>query len=143
MRTVLKRMVLFLIGGALFILLLIPLRTYGTLNPCGWLKFELEQAMLLKASRTNTKSGSAAVGTMLGLPESSASMNRMVDAMQPDECLKKVYQMSTQGGVEAYMKAKLEEQPSVLETAKKKVEWHRQEKGVLITQPRPSASTGF
>ena len=51
----------------------------------------------------------------------------LVDAMQPDQCLKKLYQIKKVGGVEAYMKAQQENQPSALDFAKKQVERHRQE----------------
>ena len=122
-----KAVKLFVIGGTLSVLLLIPLRMYGTLNPCGWLKIELKQAMTQKATQINTTSDAGAVGAMLGLPASPASMNQMVDAMQLDQCLKKVYQIKKVGGVEAYMKAQQENQPSALDFAKKQVERHRQE----------------
>lgn len=122
-----KGVKLFVIGGTLVVLLLIPLRMYGTLNPCGWLKIELKQAMTQKATQINTTSDAGAVGAMLGLPASPASMNQMVDAMQPDQCLKKLYQIKKVGGVEAYMKAQQENQPSALDFAKKQVERHRQE----------------
>ncbi len=122
-----KRVRLLVIGGTLGVLLFIPLRMYGTLNPCGWLKVELKQAMLQKAAQINTTSDAGAVGAMLGLPASPASMNEMVDGMQPDKCLKKLYQIKKVGGVEAYMKAQQEKQPSALDSAKKQVERHRQE----------------
>ncbi len=109
-----KAVKLFVIGGTLGVLLFIPLRMYGTLNPCGWLKIELKQAMAQKATQINTTSDSGAVGAMLGLPVSPASMNQMVDAMQPDKCLKKLYQIKKVGGVEAYMKAQQEKQPSAM-----------------------------
>lgn len=107
-----------LLGGILFVLFLIPLGTYGTLSPCGWLKVELKQAMLQKASQVTTKSDAEAAGAKLGLAVSVAAANEMVDTMGPGQCFERMYQIKTHGGVEAYVKAQAERQQSVLESAK-------------------------
>ena len=113
-----KGVTLLLIGGILFILILIPLGTYGTLSPCGWLKAELKQAMAEKASQVTAKSDAEAAGAKLGLEVSIATANEIVDAMGPGQCFERVYQIKKHGGVEAYIKSQMEKQPSAFESAK-------------------------
>ncbi len=74
-----KAVKLFVIGGTLGVLLLIPLRMYGTLNPCGWLKIELKQAMTQKATQINTTSDAGAVGAMLHSDKGCVSLGMLKD----------------------------------------------------------------
>lgn len=70
----------------IFLLIVLPLLSYGTLSPCGVLRKELKYKLLEKVQAS--ESGWEALGSALGMGLGSTMVDAMVDAMSPMQCVR-------------------------------------------------------
>jgi hypothetical protein len=75
-----------LYGVLIFLLVALPLLSYGTLSPCGMLKKELKYKLM--ENFQGSKSGWEALGSAVGVGLGSTMVDAMVDAMSPLQCIR-------------------------------------------------------